>query len=72
MFAPGLLCVALGVFVFDATWVIAFGVLLLVAPLVVQMFGPDMDRETIPEGHDHDHDQSDHDRFAAADDHSRQ
>ena len=61
MFAPGLVCVALGVFVVDSAWMVGVGIVLLVAPLVVQMFGPDWDRETIPEGHHHDHHPHDHD-----------
>ena len=55
VFAPGLIGVGLGVFVFESTAVIVFGILLLLAPLAVQMFGPDWSQETIPEGHHHDH-----------------
>jgi hypothetical protein len=55
VFAPGLVCVALGAFVVDSGLLVGVGIVLLVAPLVVQMFGPDWDRETIPEGHHHDH-----------------
>ena len=70
MFAPGLVCVGLGVFVFESTLVIVLGVVLLVAPLVVQMFGPDWDRETIPEGHHHDHSGHDPDHDHSDHDHS--
>ena len=54
MFAPGLVCVGLALFVVDSTLLLVVGIVLLLAPLVVQMFGPDWDREHIPEGH---HDQ---------------
>ena len=62
VFAPGLVLVGLGVFVFGSSLVIGLGILLLVAPLAVQMFGPDWDRETIPDSHHHDQSPASSDR----------
>jgi hypothetical protein len=55
LFAPGLVCVALGVFVVESRLLAGVGIVLLLAPLAMQLFGPDWSREHIPEGHSHDH-----------------
>ena len=54
LFAPGLICVGLGVFVAESTVVIVVGVGLLLVPLLLQVFAADWSREHIPE-HSHDH-----------------
>ena len=55
LFAPGLICVAFGVFVVESTPLMVIGIALLLVPLVLQVLAADWSREHIPEGHAHDH-----------------